>query len=158
MTAAWLSNSQVSAYVENCCQTMAQEREGGKLGSPPDWACSQSSPFPTPSSLGGHLPCFPASRFVCRTEVVTLHTPLGETKGGRRVAEGLGRGSQGNRMNLFSEKHGVQTGGFLLSCFSSVKASINSTLIIKSEQCVSGFQQLNSVTAVSLGSLASFTT
>lgn len=60
-------------------------------------------------------------------------------------------------MNLFSEKHGVQTGGFLLSCFTSVKASINSTLIIKSEQCIFGFQQLNSVTAASLGSLASST-
>lgn len=74
------------------------------------------------------------------------------------MAERVGRGSQGNRMNLFSEKHGVQTSGFLLSCFSSVKASINSTLIINSEQCVFGFQQLNSVTAVSLGSLTSFTT
>lgn len=120
----------------------------GLLSAPP-------SPHPAAS-----VATFPASlpRFVCWTEVVTLHIPLGERKGGWRVAQGLGRGSQGNRMNLFSEKHGVQTGRFLLSCFSSVKASINSTLIIKSEQCVSGFQQLNSVTAVSLGSLASFTT
>lgn len=87
-----------------------------------------------------------------------LHTHARRGEGGRRAAAGVGRGSQGNGMNLFSEKHGVQTGGFLLSCFSSVKASINSTLIIKSEQCVFGFQQLNSVTAVSLGSRASFTT
>lgn len=63
--------------------------------------------------------------------------------------EAMGRGAQGNRTNLFSEQHGAQASRSLLSCFSSVKASINSTLIIKSEQCVSGFRQLNSVTAVS---------
>jgi len=140
--------------MENPCQTIAQEREGGKLHSPPDLVLSwlplphtQTPLWPSPCPLF----CVQKGR-----SGRALHRFGGNGK--RRVAEGVGRGSQGNRMNLFSRKHGVQTGGFLLSCFTSVKASINSTLIIKSEQCVFGFQQLNSVTAVSLGSLASFTT
>lgn len=100
-------------------------------------------PFPAPSGLCDHLP---------------VSLCWGQKSRSRHAPHPFwGKGSRESRMNLSSEKHGVQTGGFLLSCFTSVKASINSTLIIKSEQCVFGFQQLNSVTAASLGSLASST-
>lgn len=122
---------------------MAQEREGGR--SIHTRLASRSSPLPHTQR-----PLWPSPRLLVlgtEEQKPSRSTPiLGERKG-----------SRGSRMNLFSEKHGVQTGGFLLSCFTSVKASINSTLIIKSEQCIFGFQQLNSVTAASLGSLASST-
>lgn len=121
MTPAWLTNSQVRAYMENPFQTMAQEKEGGKLHAPAGLVLL-CHPQPDASAAIPVL-CGPA-------EAVTLRIRLGEGKGEQCV----GRGSQGSSMNSFSGKHGVQTGGLLLSCFSSVKASISSTLIIKSEQ------------------------
>lgn len=130
-TAVRLSNSRVSAHTENSLSNNGPAEGRRTAPSAASRGSLVAPQFPMPRRLCGS---FPATRSAHTAAAASAPHPRGERRGGRRAAGGVGRGSQGNAMNLFSEKHGVQTGRFLLSCFSSVKASINSTLIIKSEQ------------------------
>lgn len=111
VTAAWLSNSQVSAYVENCCQTMAQEREGGKLRSPPDRACSKlplphTQPPRWPPSL---LPCL----VLCAEQKWSRSTSLwGKGKGGGVWHRDWGGGHRGTEWTCSQRSMASRLAGF----------------------------------------------